>query len=171
MAASDRSESPRRLSLLRHAKAGGDAPNDFARPLAPRGLRDAPQTGHRIAGWSEPPGLIVASDALRAKQTAEAVGAAFDTPPPIVFERELYLAETTRILATVQALASAEQHVMLVGHNPGFTDFCNRFADAGIGNLPTCGVVRTRIWVPEWTDAGWGCASVECIDTPKKPAG
>lgn len=162
---------PRRLSLLRHAKASDEGPSDLQRPLAPRGLRDAPETGRRIAAWPAPPTLIVASDALRAEQTTEAVRAAFTTPPPVEWVGGLYLAETAKLLATVAALDAAHRHVMLVGHNPGFTDFANRFADAELSNLPTCGVVRTKLWVAEWADVGWGCASVELVDTPKSPAG
>ena len=162
---------PRRLTLLRHAKSAAEGKTDFDRPLAPRGLRDAPETGRRMARWDDTPTLVVASDARRAAQTLEAVRAAFEDPPPVEWDSDLYLAGTGQILATVTALDPRHRHVLLVGHNPGFTDFANRFADAGLSNLPTCGVVRTRLWVPEWSDAGWGCASVELVDTPKAPAG
>ena len=166
----DESAEPRRLSLLRHAKAARDAPSDFERPLAPRGQRDAPATGRRIADWADPPTLIVTSDARRAQQTAEAVRDAFATAPPIVLAPDLYLAAPSQLLASVEALAPEHRHVLVVGHNPGLSDFATQLADTNLGDLPTCAVVRMRLWVPEWSDVGWGCAGVECVDTPKSPA-
>ena len=97
--------------------------------------------------------------------------AGWSPEPGRVWEPELYLASAERVLETVTGLDPEHAHVMLVGHNPGLSDFVNRFGDAGVTSLPTCAVVRLRLWVPEWSDAGWGSATVEEIDTPKAPAG
>ena len=126
--------------------------------------------GRRIAAWDDRPTLVVASPARRARQTTEALVAGWSPQPAIVWEPELYLASAEQLLQIVVALDPEHPHIMLGAHNPGLTDFANRFGDAGVSNLPTCAVVRLRLWVPEWCDAGWDAATVERIDTPKSPA-
>ena len=166
-------DAARRLTVVRHAKSSWkeSGQSDYERPLNRRGERDAPEMGRRIAAWNERPTHVVASSARRAMQTAEALTAGWLAPGTIAGQRELYLASAEQLLECVQALDPAHVHVMLVGHNPGLTDFLNRFADANMANLPTCGVVRVRLWVPEWVDAGWGTATVEHSDTPKARGG
>jgi len=159
----------RRLTLVRHAKSGwkDTGQTDFERPLNRRGKRDAPEMGRRLAAWSERPTLVLASPARRAVETTEALIVSWSPRPRVVWEHELYLASADQLLACVHDLEPAHRHVLLVGHNPGLTDFLNRFGEASLERLPTCGIVRLRLWVPEWSDAGWGAASVEQIDTPK----
>ena len=171
-AATSDPDAARRLSVVRHAKSSWKEAHqtDFERQLNARGQRDAPEMGRRMAAWEDPPSLVVSSAATRCVQTTHALVGTWLPAPKVVFERELYLASAEQLLECVLALDSAHLHVMLVAHNPGLTDFLNRFADAGIGNLPTCAVVRTHLWVPEWSDAGWGAAGVERIDAPKSPA-
>ena len=172
VAAASDSDEHRRLTVVRHAKSGWKVggQTDFERPLNRRGERDAPEMGRRIAAWSERPTLVLASTARRAVQTSEALIASWSPRPPIVWEHDLYLASADQLLAQVNELDSVYRHVMLVGHTPGLTEFVNRFGDAALENLPTCASVRLRLWVPEWSDADWGTASVEQIDTPKSPA-
>ena len=78
------STSDRTLLLLRHAKS--DYPDDVAdheRPLAPRGVRDAPHTGTWLADAGRVPDLVLCSDALRTRQTYELVAADWDPPPEV----------------------------------------------------------------------------------------
>lgn len=162
----------RHLTVVRHAKSSWKDRGlaDDERPLNRRGERDAPEMARRVAAWDDRPTLVVTSVARRAAETAEAFADASSPRPELVRERGLYLASAKRVLERVAALDPRHRHVMLVGHNPGLTEFVNRFGDAGLDNLPTCGVVRMKVWVPEWSDVGWQCASVEVIDTPKDPA-
>jgi phosphohistidine phosphatase len=165
-------DAARRLTVARHAKSGWKEPgqSDFERPLNPRGERDAPEMGRRIAAWSDRPTLVVASSARRSVQTTEALTAGWLPPALIEWQRDLYLASADQLLESVRELDPSHLHVMLVGHNPGLTDFVNRFGDASLDNLPTCGIVRLRLWVPEWSDVGWGTAGLERIESPTSSA-
>ena len=64
--------------ILRHAKSDWGDPGkaDFDRPLAKRGLEDAPRMGEVLARFECVPDRILASPAQRAKQTAELVAKA-----------------------------------------------------------------------------------------------
>ncbi|MFI6744482.1 SixA phosphatase family protein [Nonomuraea sp. NPDC050451] len=50
-------DTPRRIVLVRHAKAEWNDGDDHERPLADRGRKDAPAAGRWLAGSGVTPGL------------------------------------------------------------------------------------------------------------------
>lgn len=62
-----------RVTLIRHAEAGDDAPRDEARALTARGREDARRLGQALARRGVEFSLIVTSPLVRAVQTAEIV--------------------------------------------------------------------------------------------------
>ena len=111
------------LYLLRHAHAGSPEAwtgDDAARPLSPKGERQADRLGRFLAAAAIEPGVLISSPKLRALQTAEIVG------------RHLDVAVTTdeRLaggldLATIEAIlrdAGRPDHVILTGHDPEFSE-------------------------------------------------
>ena len=61
------------LILIRHAKSSWDNPwqDDHDRPLAERGLRDAPRMAKRLKQKGIFPDIMLSSTALRAIETAK----------------------------------------------------------------------------------------------------
>lgn len=162
-----------RLTLLRHAKSSWDDRGlaDADRPLGPRGLRDAPEMGRRLAARHDLPDLIVSSPALRALATARAVAREIGyREDRIVPEPGLYLADAATVLAFLRGLGDAPRHVMLVGHNPGFTDFANRLDDLSIDNLPTAAMLCVDFTAGRWRDVEPAAAGFAWLDYPKKQA-
>jgi len=163
----------KRLSLIRHAKSSWkDAGiGDFDRPLNARGERDAPRMGRRIAASGERPELFVSSPAQRAARTAELIVRELGKRAPrLELERALYLASPEQMLELIRGLEAAVRHAALVGHNPGTTELVELLSGAEVGNVPTCGVVRLRLGIEAWSEAGPGCAEVEDFDYPKREA-
>lgn len=158
------------LTLVRHAKSSwSDAElSDFERPLNRRGERDAPQMGRRFAGVEPPPDVLLSSPAARAKRTAEVIAAAAGLGDTLRFEQALYLASPGQMLSLVQEQDDTVDHLALVGHNPGMTALANLLGDAGIPNVPTCGIVRLELDVEHWRDAAPGRAHLLDFDYPKK---
>ncbi|HEY6476876.1 MAG TPA: phosphohistidine phosphatase SixA [Polyangia bacterium] len=64
-----------RVTLIRHAEAGDDAPTDEVRSLTARGREDARRLGHALARRGVEFSLMVTSPLVRAVQTAEIVAA------------------------------------------------------------------------------------------------
>jgi phosphohistidine phosphatase len=64
-----------RVTLIRHAEAGDDAPRDEERALTVRGRDDARRLGHALARRGVEFSLMVTSPLVRAVQTAEIVAA------------------------------------------------------------------------------------------------
>lgn len=170
----------RTLYLCRHGKSSWADPGmqDFDRPLNSRGMHDAPIMASRFMERGEPLELMVSSTANRALSTArafaDAMGAAtrerFDTRAPmpqLLLQPRLYHADVRTILEIVNALPDDAQHVMLFGHNPGFTEAVAFFSSDDIGNLPTCGMVRIDFPCDSWAQASRDYGMLQWRDQPK----
>ncbi len=74
------------------------------------------------------PDLIVTSDAVRARTTAQAVAEAAGYDREIVVDPRLYHANPDDLLAVLQGLSDDSARAMIVGHNPGLEDLIERLA-------------------------------------------
>ncbi len=159
------------LVIVRHAKSSWDDPflSDHQRPLAKRGLRDAPKMGTRLAEWGPPIDRVISSSAVRALATAEMVTAEMGLPwDEIQVEDDLYHATELEILELIQEQEDYLDGLMLFGHNPGMTYLINDLSDLDLDNLPTCGVAILQFDVESWTSIGEVIASESVFDYPKR---
>lgn len=159
-----------KLSLLRHAKSSRDDPelDDFDRPLASRGLRDAPEMGKRLAAHGVHPALLVTSPARRASQTARLIALEIAYPAGnLRSDDRIYMASVRDLIKLVHASDDKLPHIMLVGHNPGFTDLANRLTNGEIDNIPTCGYVEIDFEQARWKQVGEGTGRLVHFNFPK----
>ncbi|MEZ4949925.1 MAG: histidine phosphatase family protein [Saprospiraceae bacterium] len=159
------------LFLIRHAKSSWDNPalDDFDRPLNKRGLKDAPFMAALIEAKNYIPDKIVSSPANRAITTARYFANAFNIPSEkILLNESIYEAYPDTLSKIIHQLDDAWDTVFLFGHNPGFTELANRYSNAFISNIPTCGIVRIMANVEEWENFVPGKARVTDMFTPKE---
>ena len=163
------------LYLLRHAKSSwaDSGLSDRQRPLAGRGLRNAPEMGQRFAARGERLERVLSSPAKRAHTTAqlfcEACG--FD-PDDIVIEPDLYFAGSGSIEDLILARDDRLRSVMLVFHNPDITYFTNSIDyDVSIDNVPTSGLVRFDSDIAQWRDWSRDNTTFVYFDYPKNLSG
>ena len=161
----------RLLTLVRHAKSSWDYPEltDFERPLNERGRRDAPRMAAYVARLIGRPDRIVTSPALRALSTArifaEVLGVA---EHELTIQPRIYEASVGTLLMQVQLLDDADHHVMLFGHNPGFTDLAHALARCSFDDMPTCAVVQLGFDVKCWSDVNERSGSERHYAYPKQ---
>ena len=159
------------LTLVRHAKSSWDdsSLSDRDRGLNARGKRDAPVMGERIVAAGIRPSLIITSPAVRAWTTAKII--AQEIGYPIEFlqrENDLYLASLDTLLDVVVAQEDEFNNLMIVGHNPGLTDFANYLSPGLTSNLPTAGVVSVSLDSRDWKLYERPATELLCFDYPKK---
>lgn len=132
----------RRLLLMRHGKAAWpDGVEDFDRPLAERGHREAALAGDWIREHVGDVDLVLCSSARRTRETLTASG----IEAPVRFLDEIYEAWTGDLLAAVQSADPEADTVLLVGHAPGTPGLAAQLA--GDGSDPTV-VNRVRAGFP-----------------------
>ena len=142
------------LTLVRHAKSSwkDTSLSDRDRPLNKRGERDAPEMGRRIAAAGIRPSLIVSSPAVRAWTTARIIADKIGYPREFLQrDKRLYLASVNGILDVIVGQDTAFNSLMIVGHNPGFTDFANYLVPGLTNNIPTAGVVSVQLDTDDWS--------------------
>lgn len=122
------------LQLLRHAKSDWDNPalQDDKRPLAKRGRKDIALMAERAAadGLCEGLQLVVCSPTVRTRETLEGFSDALPKRVATKFDHHIYGASKQTLYEVVQALPENANHVLLVGHNPGFYTFACDLADS-----------------------------------------
>jgi phosphohistidine phosphatase len=112
--------------------------------------------------------LMVSSPANRAITTARFLQENQNSPKPVIVEeRSLYHASASAILRVVQEQSNSVDHLMIFGHNPGFTDCANQLTDAYIENIPTCGAVGIRFDVDRWGEVDYGTGVYSFLYFPK----
>ena len=146
--------------ILRHAKSDWGDPGkvDFDRPLAKRGLEDAPRMGEVLARFECVPDRILASPAQRAKQTAELAAKACGYQKSIQWEDDFYGGGSADLMAALQRLPGTVERVLIIGHNPALEEtvaaLCApdlpEMEDGWAIKIPTGGLVCLDFEIMEW---------------------
>jgi phosphohistidine phosphatase len=166
---------PRRLLVLRHGKSAWDtdAATDHERPLAPRGRRDAPRMGRLMRELGLLPDHVVASPALRARETVLAACAELGVDPArIRWEERIYMADVADLLAVLAACPESARTVLLVGHNPGLENLVGYLCGSSLTVqadcklLPTGALADVRVPCP-WWDLKADCGELCTVTRPR----
>jgi phosphohistidine phosphatase len=157
------------LLLVRHAKSSRDDPSlpDRDRPLDDRGKHDAPKMGKCLAKRDVKPDRLISSPALRALTTAQLIAEPLGCKrKDIVVDDRLYGASADGLLALIRALDDKLERVMLVGHNPEFTELAHRLSSR-IVHMPTCAVAEFGFDTKAWSSVGTVDPATVTLDQPK----
>lgn len=164
----------KRLIVVRHAKSSWNsaALSDFERPLNRRGENDAPEMGRRLHRFGASPNAIITSSAARAVATSKLLAAEIGFPAgQIIADESLYGAGPDRFLAAIAAACrsgDAPREIMIVGHNPGITEFVEFLTGERIGSIPTCGTALIDIAAADWSRIAAGSGKLMEFEFPKK---
>src|SRR5215203_3123231 len=109
----------RQLVLIRHAKSGEGA-IDRDRPLAERGVAEAPAVGRWLAAQGIAPDRVVVSPARRARQTWELTAAELGPVPEL--DERVYRNTVEALLEIIRGTPGEVTTLAIVGHNPGIQD-------------------------------------------------
>lgn len=146
------------LYLVRHAKSSWEHDvTDHERPLKKRGFDDAQLVSNYLKDKIEIPDLIISSDAMRAKTTANIFASSFGiSEDEIHLEHEAYDFSGYKLTDVIKNCDDSINTLMVFGHNYAMTSFVNKFGNKFIDNVPTSGFTHIRFDIPNWKDLNKG---------------
>lgn len=140
------------LYLMRHAKASQNmfGISDIDRPLQTEGIEDSRRMAFHLMDMHIKIKHIVSSPAKRAMATAEVIAQAFniETEEILVYD-ELYKADVPAFEDCLFSLPDDWDHVMLVSHNPGITQFAGSLTKLD-ESMATSAILSLSYDIPRW---------------------
>jgi len=165
------------LSLLRHAKSSWNNPAvpDHDRPLATRGVVDAPLMGRAMTERGIDPDLVLCSSARRTRDTLALVLPELKVEPKVVYEDALYHASAAEMLEMMRAVPPGASRLMLVGHNPEIHALAldlvgsgpKHYRDKLKDKYPTAGLVVVNFTSGAWQSVTVNSGELKLFLTPK----
>jgi phosphohistidine phosphatase len=161
----------RRLWLVRHAEAQVEASvgGDHERALTRRGVAEANRAAERCLDLGWRPELLLASSALRTRQTAEILARSFGlSGGKLRILESLYLADPVDILRAASEAGPRIGHLMIIAHNPGISACAQQLApSAALAEFDTAGVACFELALPDWSRLAPGSAASARYEAPR----
>lgn len=155
------------LILFRHGKPDRDVKPDFERPLTERGMDDAETMGRIIKQNDQLPDRLISSPAKRARTTAELAIEAGGWTTELVINDVLYESDCNAVLDTIHNEPDSTSTLMLLGHEPTWTEtVCNFIGDCRF-DFPSAGMVRIDFDVDSWEDIQFNSGTLIWLLMPK----
>ena len=143
----------KQLLIMRHAKAERDVKRweDFDRPLSDRGLRDAPAMGRWLADQRIWPDHVIASPAVRTRETARLVAATWDYQGPMELQQSLYEGSHRAYSAQIGLCSVSVHTILVVGHNPALEQLVEWLSGEWVA-LKTAAVAHLKYSGLDWSE-------------------
>ena len=142
------------LHIVRHGKASWKYDNilDYDRPLKNKGIKGAYEVAEKLRAFVKPQ-LIISSPANRALHTATIFCRVLEYPlNELRLNEILYGSHEEVVFNLLVRTDPSVEALMIVGHNPTFTELANRFVVDEIENIPTSGCVSITFESENWKD-------------------
>jgi len=120
--------------------------------------------GHHLASLGMRSDLVVASSAVRVRETIDDFARGYGDLAEPEWDKTLYLASADTLLDHLHALPDSANRVLIVGHNPGLEELVlmltaddgSHARDAVEVKFPTASVAEIDFAVDHWADAKAG---------------
>jgi phosphohistidine phosphatase len=157
------------LYFLRHAKSdwGTGFSSDHERPLARRGIEAAALVGRFLTVLDQAPEAVVSSSAVRARTTAELAREAGGWSAGVESTPDLYESTPADLLAIIRRQDDVVSRLLLVGHQPTWSETIGLFVGEAEVKLVTAALARVDLGVESWADASFGRGVLCWLVTPK----
>jgi phosphohistidine phosphatase len=166
---------PRRIVVMRHAKAEQLGPTDLERELTPRGREDSAAAGRWLAEQQIVPDHALVSASVRTRQTWESVAEAAGWSLEPTFDRGLYAAGPDTAFDLMAEAPDEAGTLLVIGHNPTIAVMA-QLLDDGEGDeaaaeemssgYPTS-ALSVFEYDGEWADLAPASARLTAFHTPR----
>ena len=162
----------KKIHLIRHAKSSWKDASlaDIDRPLNKRGIRTCHFMAQHILEAGCRFDQVFCSPAARAQLTIELISSSLEgVDIQWQTEEQLYTFDSDTVLDWCRTLDESIAELVIIGHNPALTDFCNELSNSNLKNIPTCGYVQMSIGKNiRWRKLAEGDAELMVFLRPKK---
>ncbi len=119
----------KRILLLRHGHAGPLLPGktDKERSLDDRGIRQITVIGKKLLAENSIPDLIICSDALRTRQSADILTESMNLDREILFRPGLYTATPYDYMDLIKNSRDIFSSLLIIAHNPAIEEAVSLF--------------------------------------------
>ena len=140
------------LVILRHAKSNSEySVDDIDRPLSIAGIDRVVKISKKRRTFFKNTDIVLSSPANRALHTAQLMMRELDYDyNKLIVDRKLYTYLTDDLIDYVHGLNNTWNKVILVGHNPAFTELVNHFSEEKIMYLRTAGLAKITFESDDW---------------------
>ncbi|TDI51291.1 MAG: histidine phosphatase family protein [Acidobacteria bacterium] len=140
------------LMIMRHGKSDwdADASDDRQRPLSARGIASSERMGKVIRDMGLVPDVVIASDAVRARATAELARISGGWACRLVLEPDLYGASVDEAIDVISNVSDVSERIMVVGHEPTWSMLVKRLTGATVA-MKTAAVADIEFPCSQWT--------------------
>jgi len=107
--------------------------------------------GELVREYGLIPDVVISSDAVRARLTAEAVVAAARYAGETLLDQRLYMASPADTLSLLRTVPEEAETVMIVGHNPGLEELVAQLTGER-QDLPTAALAQIVLPIDRWRD-------------------
>ncbi|MHB1893157.1 MAG: SixA phosphatase family protein [Candidatus Dormibacteria bacterium] len=157
----------RSLIMFRHGKSDWQA--DTAgddRPLSRRGQKNARTMGRFLVLAGEVPDAAITSPALRATETLRLAmeAGAWNCP---VRSHEGLLGDVGSVIEEIRAELTATELLIIVGHEPTWSETVEFLIGGGSLRLPTGSLARIDLDIDEWTNVGRARGQLSWLVVPR----
>lgn len=159
------------LLLVRHAKSSwSDADiSDINRPLKRSGVKDAIEVSKKLKTLKCSPDILITSPAVRAITTALIFARTLKYQyNRIVINEMVYDFSKDALLPLLRNIDDKYNVIMLVGHDPAFTNLLNDLTGKILDKIPTSSVAKISFSVKHWNKIIHKSGKLVFIESPKK---
>ncbi|MGB6340274.1 MAG: hypothetical protein WBF32_10905 [Candidatus Aminicenantaceae bacterium] len=162
------------LFLVRHSKAVTRKANlpDFQRTLVKAGEKKSMSMAKKLKREGVTPDLMISSTANRSLETAHLFARNLDYPTHEIMVKDALYNEMSpeALLYVVRQVDNRFKSIMLIGHNPAFTDFASHLVRGFDQDIPKTGIVGIQFQKDSWKDVSKGSGKLEFFEYPKRLA-
>ena len=159
----------KRILILRHANSdwSDDNADDKDRVLDFRGVGQAKQVAKLMIQRKLNFDTLISSPATRALQTASIVKKETSYPNEIMVEECFYFSDLRRIIAVLRRLDPDVENVLIVGHNPLWSNLVLYLTDTRI-SIDTGGLAVVSADFNSWEQFDATKFTLDCYINPKE---
>ena len=143
----------KKLIIVRHCKSSWSdlSLSDYDRPLNKRGERDGSIMSKELSKKIKYVDLLISSSSKRTKLTSNFFIDKININKK-EYRDDFYHSSSENIISILAKINNKIKSVIIIGHNPGFTDLVNSLTNINLFNLPTTGIVMVNVNIKNWSE-------------------